>query len=736
MQTLKDLEDWIETSIPSNLRDLPSNITHTVYSYSEAVYTQLTKYGNPLPSLQDIEDHLPGALTSPCKAIHNAVSPSPPPPPPPSGVWEQSTAWISVNRRGVQAAGGVAVIGIGTAWAYRSGRIWLPLLGRRSRKPAKALRTPLIKNGARKEAIVVLGGDNPLGRALALHMSSLGFVVIASVGSHSAVAAFNSIVPPSSRGYIKALQFETSDVAGSLPKFVRAVDEVLRLRFPLLSAGDPYAAPGDEVNLVGILNAISYTPPALDAPTLAGSSSQPSFQTNHAELADSLEKLVASPLCAISSLLPLLKSPTERNSSKSSREAAATHPSTTILSFLSSPVAHTSLPGAGVESVVSQAVVAGMEVIRREADEKALRLSTPSVPFIIRRSVRISTVEIDEGRPWGSAALPESESTTSSAAGRPGMPRKLSNASSWQARDAATQMVLAKVSSLLLTTDASARLRSSYRIYLPNAERHYAGQIFLWLNRATQRLMSVLPTGCIDVLLAMRRHVSLRRAGLISQGPRNANDNTTDTAQQKVKQSQLSQPSSRSHLSSQSPGAASPSHSRSSIRSSSATLSASQQRSGQGASHLRHPTSLSSEGEEEGTTSGPPSLPDSNSGESGSYHVDDDGMVSSGVLSSRSSQYEGQHGHTQRGAQAAGSEQNSFSSSATATGPWMGPASSRNSPAVPSSQSPVLEASAGGAQAGVETMPNDRTAQLGESWVRLGDSAVQEEQRPNQERKE
>lgn len=583
---------------------------------------------------------------------------------------------------------------------------------------------------------VVLGGDTPLGRALALHMSSLGFVVIASVGSHSAVAAFNSIVPPSSRGYIKALQFETSHVAGSLPKFVRAVDEVLRLRFPLLSAGDPYAAPGDEVSLVGILNALSYLPPALDPAALA--SPQPSFQSNPAELADSLEKLVAAPLCAISSLLPLLKSPMERNVNANAN--TTTHPSTTILSFLSSPVTHTSLPGAGVESVIAQAVAAGMEVIRREADEKAMRVSTPAIPFVIRRSVRISTIEIDEGRPWGSAALPDSEKSAAST--RPAMSRKLSNASSWQARDVATQVVLRKVSSLLLTPIPSARLRSSYRVYLPNAERHFASPVSLLLNRATQRIMSILPTGCIDVLLAMRRFVSLRRAGLISQGPRanTGSGNNSSTSSATSGSQQLgSHPSSasRSHLSPLSPGAASPSHSRSSIRSSTATLAASQQR----ASHLRHPTSLSSSDDgEEGTTSGPPSLPDSNSGESTSYHVDDDGMVSSGVLSSRSSQHGGSGG-----AQAHRNEPASADSSistATATGaahhspaagdgPWVGP-SNRNSPAVPSSQSPVLEAEEPSGSPSLP--PSDRNAQLGESWVRLGESAIAEKQEEQQQR--
>jgi NAD(P)-dependent dehydrogenase (short-subunit alcohol dehydrogenase family) len=32
---------------------------------------------------------------------------------------------------------------------------------------------------------VVMGADHPLGRAIALHLSSLGFIVIASISSHA-----------------------------------------------------------------------------------------------------------------------------------------------------------------------------------------------------------------------------------------------------------------------------------------------------------------------------------------------------------------------------------------------------------------------------------------------------------------------------------------------------------------------------------------------------------------------
>lgn len=547
-------------------------------------------------------------------------------------------------------------------------------------------------------------------------------------------------MPPSSRGYIKAIQFETSDVSGSLGKFVRSVDEVLRLRFPLLSAGDPYAAPGDEVSLVGIINALSYLAPSLDVGEQSHTAVGPaqSFQKGPAELAESLEKHIVASLCAISALQPLLASSRGSIRGTSSSKPQVT---STVVSLLSSPVSHTSLPGAGIESVVSQAIAAGLEVMRREADDRAGRELPPVSSSLMpvssaspRRTLRMTMVEIDEGRPWGSAALPLLSESSDQRAGqasdqhtptRPSVSRKASNSagSSWQVRDAATQVVLAKVTSILLTPDPSKRLKPSYRVYLPNAEQHFVGRAFLWINRATQRMMRVLPTSWVDVLLALRRHVSLRRAGLISQGPtpgRKASHGNAASAGVQGSGTSSSAAFVGSARGGVSPGAAAY------MTQSRASASRSSGNTGRGQN-----ISVSSDegynmGENEGaTTSGPPSLPDSNSGESL------DGMVSSGVLSSNGDhQNHDQHaqqlypGHptaSSRGRphstdlhDTASNPTYSSSASSLHDGPWLGP-SGQNSPVVQHDDE-------------TDDTPSSSTnmassgPHLGESWIRLGES--------------
>ncbi len=50
-----------------------------------------------------------------------------------------------------------------------------------------------------------------------------GFVVLASVSSSAALAQFENLIPPSSRGYVKALIFDVDDPSGSLQPFIRAL---------------------------------------------------------------------------------------------------------------------------------------------------------------------------------------------------------------------------------------------------------------------------------------------------------------------------------------------------------------------------------------------------------------------------------------------------------------------------------------------------------------------------------
>ncbi|CAO1631563.1 unnamed protein product [Sympodiomycopsis kandeliae] len=780
MPSLQELEEWIDGSIPSNIRQLPHNITETVFTYSEAVYEQLTKYGSPvhLPTLEQLEQHLPSnPFGSATKSIPAKA------PPPPQGWFDKSSDWMTRHKRVIQIGSGIIVLGLGTSSAYHRGYLWLPFLGRKQITTSgkhisssnKNNRQPMVENGARKEAVVVIGADTPLGRALALHLSSIGFIVIASVSSHTALASFNSLIPPSSRGYIKALLFDTSDVASSLGKFIRSVDEVLKLRFPLLSAGDPYAAPGNQVDLVGAINTLSYVAPSqydsnaasVSASGAASLPSPASFQSNPAELAEAMEKHVVASLCAISALQPLLASSPQtsarsasvsayqrRSADSDQRDAAhPIHPAT-VITLLSSPSSHTSLPGAGKESVVAQATAAGMETIRREADEAASKARSLSSRTTVpgKRPIRITTVEIDAGLPWGQAALPafsteqgdassaptgssRSGSSNSNAASfslstagasgtgsatmtqRPTAMRKVSSmnsSNSWPSRDTSTQVVLNRVTALLLPLSPNKRLRASYHLYLPNeSEKHLMGNACSLFNRGTQRLMRIIPTGWVDVLLSMRRQVSLRRAGLISQGPRITRSGSAGSS--------TSAPGSKDQGTGVNVGASS------SSSSANATLSKPPRFPGVSAS------ASSDEGYNYGTgESGPPSLPDSNSGDSGTSHGDvdvdiEDGMISSGVLSSEGGQhyrrqYHGANDPMSSTSTARGEEEEDT------RGPWVGPAS-RDSPRPEQQEQHREEGDDHLSSSMSSSSTRTYDGSVGDSWVALGESDnVQEHQ--------
>lgn len=607
---------------------------------------------------------------------------------------------------------------------------------------------------------VVIGADTPLGRALAVHLSTLGFIVIVSVSSQSALAAFNSIIPPSSRGYMKALLFETSDVASSLGKFVRSVDEVLKLRFPLLSAGDPYAAPGDEVTLVATINALSYVAAPTEHNLTVGAVS--SFQSHPEELAEALERHVVASLCALSALQPLLTAAPPRGSYKASADSAnpseAMPSAATALTLLSSPSSHTSLPGAGRESVVAQAVAAGMETLRREAEDRAGRESTLTLPGAAsKRTLRVTTVEIDEGLPWGYSrsnvaaerqGKAEGEGLDASTAAIPTRPsfNRRSSSALWPVRDTSTQLVLSKISTILLGTRPSSRLKSRYRVYLPTeGDNTLSGKVRRVVNRTTQRLMTVIPTSWVDVLLALRRHVSLRRAGLIAQGPRSTR---APSAPGQPPVSAGSRDAGRPPAGpGSSPGPASPAHSRRFANARSHAQAAASGSSPLRQGPLARPESISAssdDGEGYYGTSGPPSLPDSNSEES---HADadaetEDGMLSSGMLSNPSShehEHDGEGGggahvrrthYAPRGAErsestasgdrtASNSLSNSaFSSSdAGGNGPWVGP-ESRESPRAGSPLSGSASAAGVDSQGSAEAS----VADVSDSWVRLGES--------------
>lgn len=347
----------------------------------------------------------------------------------------------------------------------------------------------------------MLGADTPLGRSLVLHLSSLGMIVLASVSSSAALSSFEALIPPSSRGYVKAIMLDTSDPTTSLPDFARALHAALSLRFPLTSAGDPYARPGDSVSVAGVVNVLSYVPSTLSGgvtTTSATSSVHSSMRSENeapsamvelspTTLAEALDRHVTASLCALGALLPLLRSTSNRSPASEDLDAA------TILTLVSAPASRTALPGEGVRSIVSQATVAGIDAIRRECEGDNLRVrQTRRQGAARRRTVRISTLEVHSNLSWlgmesGSGETLRGRQSTSSR--RP---------------DENTRAVLERLTDLLLAPSSWA-LKGRYSIGHSVSSYVY-------------RLLTHLPASWLDTAFALRSQLSLRRSGLIGGG--------------------------------------------------------------------------------------------------------------------------------------------------------------------------------------------------------------------------
>ncbi len=279
MPSLTDLENFIEENLPPNLQELPHKVSVTVQEYYQLLYEELNKYGAPIPNFPSLP-----SFDSFTDKVTELIMPAPPPPiivppPPPPTSLQLFQAWSRKHRTSLSLAGGLLVVGLGTTYAYRAGYIALPYLGKKQILGRGRTRQVRLKNGVRREAVIVLGADTPLGRSLALHFSGQGFVVLVSVSSSAALAQFENLIPPSSRGYVKALIFDVDDSSGSLQPFIRALSAALSLRYPLTSAGDPYARPGENISIAGVVNALSFVAPEED-PSLSRSISASTSATS------------------------------------------------------------------------------------------------------------------------------------------------------------------------------------------------------------------------------------------------------------------------------------------------------------------------------------------------------------------------------------------------------------------------------------------------------------------------
>lgn len=73
-----------------------------------------------------------------------------------------------------------------------------------------------ISNAVSERAVVVLGGDSPLGLPLILELEAQGYIVIASVCTPEAVHD----IEQHTRGYVRAIVLDPSEVCPILPLLI------------------------------------------------------------------------------------------------------------------------------------------------------------------------------------------------------------------------------------------------------------------------------------------------------------------------------------------------------------------------------------------------------------------------------------------------------------------------------------------------------------------------------------
>lgn len=266
-----------------------------VQSYSSHLYSQLSDL---TPSYSQIESSIESSLYNiPFVGSSSTQAPSPPPPPTPTNMVEalmQRADAVTGSRTRSSIAAGIGLVGISLAIVTRSA--WLP-----KRLQSRGARLPKISNGVRQEAIIVLGLDTPLGQSLSHHLSAQGFIVLASVNDEQSKQTFDSLIPPSSRGYIKSIVLDTySPRVEEIAQFVQSIASAKEFRWPLTSAGDPYSRPGGEVQVTGVINTLSYQTMTDQSAGL--------MQID--QLTRDLHVRVSTPLTVIKALLPLLTSGT------------------------------------------------------------------------------------------------------------------------------------------------------------------------------------------------------------------------------------------------------------------------------------------------------------------------------------------------------------------------------------------------------------------------------------------
>ncbi len=292
-----------------------------------------------------------------------------------------------------------------------------------------------------------------------MSLASQDLIVIAAVINKASLRTFDQQLLPSNRGFVAVRHLDLSSLSDSMATFASDVRSTLALRFPLTAAGDPFARPGDNATLIGVVNALSYIQP------LAVPDSVRSAGTDG--LSQAMHQHVIGPLGAISALLPELRIAPKRMYSANPECSAPV----TIITL----ICHAGGNATATQRLLSDAAKTGADALREEL--VALVSNQPQQSQQQQRPLRMTVLDITAP---SQAPLPIQ-------AARPTAHRSVSN--NWQIRDRHTVQLQEKVADLILASNVRSVLRRRYRVRttplvpLPMSTAQLQAGLRVWLDK-------------------------------------------------------------------------------------------------------------------------------------------------------------------------------------------------------------------------------------------------------------
>ncbi|KAI0807956.1 hypothetical protein C8Q74DRAFT_1190051 [Fomes fomentarius] len=386
LPTIEQIEDYLET------------VEQLVLSSLSAATPDLPKLSEAINRLwQDVLRHSPQAVPASLKGLGAfELPPPPPPPPPPKGFWESTVDWVA-DHPWTTASISVGFIGAGLLVGYTHPRI-------RHRTRVGARKHPAAATSSeRRQVIVVLGGDSPLGLPLILDLEKKGYIVITSVTAPEAVEEIES----KSHGFVRALVLDPTEPE-MIPFFLRSLASTMSRRFPLTASGDPHATPATHLYVHSVISLLTLPSPSVSpaAAPLESLNLRDSYQQY-------LQATHITPLQVLQALLPLLRASPAR-----ARDALSNGlGKQSIVVCLPATDARVGLPFASAQAMSAAATLRGVEVLRREiraAASSASRFAPGAATGAADAMRNIKVVVVDVGAIGSTGGDSRAESLRSS----------------------------------------------------------------------------------------------------------------------------------------------------------------------------------------------------------------------------------------------------------------------------------------------------------------------------------